>query len=596
MEVRGTRTSHGPTRRRRLSKALAALSIVSLAIPAAGQQTPPPPPPPSPQDSFGEVIEVRVVNLEVVVTDQSGERVPALGPEVFRLIVDGEEVPIEFFTEIRGGVAMASPGIAAGMELAPGIRPGEPVRTSYLVFIDDFFSVKRDRDDLLGELADQVASLGPGDLVAVVAFDGTGVETLTNWTGDVARIEEVLEAASKRPAAGLDRIAEQSRYDPADHVALLSERIRLGGEPVNLGIELTPTERYYADRLANQVLHAAQAAAASIGRFADPPGRKVMLLASGGWPFLPADFVAAQSERPGSGPTARSRLVYDPRVAGGSEIFLPLSDAANRWGYTIYPIDVPGLESGGGLGSSLRGGDPLFGREPAAALSRSGVGRGLATVREEEVHRSLEFLAHETGGTALLNARGLDAFEAAREDTRSFYWLGFTPAWRRDDSHHDVRVELTDPSLRVRTRVGYADRSLESERTANVESALYFGSVPYTEGLSLTFGRPQKGGRGTMVVPLRIEIPFDAVHFLAAPDGKRQARLELRIAVVDSAGDRAEVPVISLTVEAPGEPEPGDSFVAEEELKLRRDWHRVIVAIHDPTSGAVLTGSAELRP
>ena len=91
---------------------------------------------------FGEVIDVRVINLEVVVTDKSGERVPGLGPESFRLLVDGEEVPIEFFSEIRDGVAMSGTGIEAGMELAPGTRPGEPVETSYLLFIDEFFSIK----------------------------------------------------------------------------------------------------------------------------------------------------------------------------------------------------------------------------------------------------------------------------------------------------------------------------------------------------------------------------------------------------------------------------------------------------------------------
>src|SRR5215212_6056631 len=52
---------------------------------------------------FGEVLDVRVVNVEVVVTDKQGERVRGLGSKDFRLEVDGKEVPIDYFSEIVGG-------------------------------------------------------------------------------------------------------------------------------------------------------------------------------------------------------------------------------------------------------------------------------------------------------------------------------------------------------------------------------------------------------------------------------------------------------------------------------------------------------------
>ncbi|HEX9668651.1 MAG TPA: hypothetical protein VGC93_04125, partial [Thermoanaerobaculia bacterium] len=52
--------------------AAAALLCASFA-PAFAQETPP-------QETFGELIEVRVVNVEVVVTDRDGNRVSGLGP------------------------------------------------------------------------------------------------------------------------------------------------------------------------------------------------------------------------------------------------------------------------------------------------------------------------------------------------------------------------------------------------------------------------------------------------------------------------------------------------------------------------------------
>lgn len=49
----------------------------------------------NPVDSFMDTIDVRVINIETVVTDSSGNRFPGLGPEDFRLLMDGKEVRIK---------------------------------------------------------------------------------------------------------------------------------------------------------------------------------------------------------------------------------------------------------------------------------------------------------------------------------------------------------------------------------------------------------------------------------------------------------------------------------------------------------------------
>jgi hypothetical protein len=88
---------------------------------------------------FGESIDVRVVNVEAVVTDGKGERVRGLSAADFRLLVDGREVPVEYFTEVEEGKAAApaqgAPGTTAGPQ-AP-VAAGEEVGRSYLVYVDD---------------------------------------------------------------------------------------------------------------------------------------------------------------------------------------------------------------------------------------------------------------------------------------------------------------------------------------------------------------------------------------------------------------------------------------------------------------------------
>lgn len=86
-----------------------------------------------------ETVDVRVVNLEAVVIDGRGRRVAGLGPQDFRLRVDRREVPIEYFSEIAGGVTAATLGESSAGRTAsvPGLIAGRPAGTSYLVFIDD---------------------------------------------------------------------------------------------------------------------------------------------------------------------------------------------------------------------------------------------------------------------------------------------------------------------------------------------------------------------------------------------------------------------------------------------------------------------------
>ena len=69
--------------------------------------------------TFGESVDVRLVNLEVVV-EEDGERIEGLEARDFVLLVDGERVPIEFFREVRGGRLAAATASSPADELTPG--------------------------------------------------------------------------------------------------------------------------------------------------------------------------------------------------------------------------------------------------------------------------------------------------------------------------------------------------------------------------------------------------------------------------------------------------------------------------------------------
>src|SRR5829696_2630862 len=175
----------------------AATACAAFAVPlaATAQQGPPAGSPPV----FGESVDVRVVNLEVVVTDRDGNRVPNLAPGDFRLRVDGKDVPIEYFTEVREGRSMAQSTepaeetAQAGTSGTQSVAPAGAVGTYYLVFIDDFFAATPRRNDVLKALKADLARLGPEDRMAIVAYDGGRLAMVSNWSGSRSDLERAFD-------------------------------------------------------------------------------------------------------------------------------------------------------------------------------------------------------------------------------------------------------------------------------------------------------------------------------------------------------------------------------------------------------------------
>jgi VWFA-related protein len=538
--------------------------LLASLLPAGAQQQPQGQ---TSQSVFGEQIEVRVVNVEAVVTDRQGNRVTGLKPGDFRLEVDGKAVPVEYFNEVRGGQAIA-PGeedSTSPVKGLPSLAPGSPVGTSYLVFIDNFFSLGPRRDDVLRSLKGQLSRLGPEDRMAIVQYNGGQVEMLTSWSNSERQLGSAIEKAIGERSYGIARLAELRTFESSQ---------RLTGEPAfdggprrafaqRVGVE----ELQFAQTVASQTERAVTAAASTLRGFASPPGRKVMLLLSGGWPFSALEYVIDNPNRP----------ILEREVPRGEEILQPLVDTANRLGYTIYPVDVPGVESAG-TDASLAG--------PA----RTGF-----NLREQEHEASLLYTAEQTGGRALLNGLNSQVLQAAESDTRSYYWLGFTPSWQGNDKRHKVSLAVLTKGLKIRTRTGFLDLSRKAENSLVVESAMLFGNSPDVVPMAIKLGAPVASGRREMEVPVSLAIPVDAITFVPL-NGKHTAELELRVAAVDSGGNRAPVPVIPVTLTGEQAPKAGAYVQYDTRLKLKKLPHHLTIAIFDPLSGKIATAQADVAP
>lgn len=534
----------------------AALACALGAVPQASAQDTP----------FSEVIDVRVVNLEAVVVDKNNIRVQGLSPEDFQLKVDGKVVEISYFTEILGGVAVARRGTDGEPIAVPSLEPGEPVGTNFLVFIDNFFSLKVERDVVLQGLIEQLPLLRPNDRMAVVTYDGRQMEMLTTWNGSAFALERALRRALDTKTTGQQRAAEYRLMD-AQQVSGIDSQFQ--GRSAQF--DLTVGETQAVQRLHGDLQRVVTAASSALRGFAEPRGRRVMILLSGGWPADPVKWVVRQPERAAIAAQDMTTNLYNP-----------LWDTANRLGYTLYPVDVAGMQSNentaraGGFGTVALTSDAQI-------------------LREREVEFTLIRSAIETGGEYYLDGDRLTALGRAVEDTLSYYWLGFTPEWKGNDKSHDVKLTLRDKSLSLRTRESFKDLSRQAEVNMVVESALLFGDPPTSEPLMVTPGRPESGGRNKIIVPLTILIPVNTLTFLPYENGF-VADTELRVAVMDEAGNKNEMPVIPLRLQLDEMPKEGDSRRFETAVKIRDQKHSLVVALFDYASGKILSTRIEITP
>ncbi len=332
-------------------------------------------------------------------------------------------------------------------------------------------------------------------------------------------------------------------------------------------------------RLERRIDRAVTGATASLRSFGNPPGRKVMMLLSGGWPHSAKEYLV------GSRPLGAMDCPDK-----GPAIYRPIFETANRLGYTLYPVDLPSPE-GSGVGPES-GGQELFSTGGASAGPAGSESRFTRTF---EVHSTLFRLAEETGGTAMIDGAAESAFDRLVDDTRTYYWLGFTPRWKGDDKSHRIELEVLRPGLEVRTRQGYVDMSRQTEISYATESALIFGDLPGAHPLGLELGAMPQKGRGRVTLPLRLTIPMDAITML--PRKRRYvAELELRVALVDDGGNRNDMPVIPVTLEGLEPPPPGAHAIYETAIKIRRRPHDIVVSLYDPLSDTILAASERLAP
>lgn len=438
------------------NKTKISLVVLLLAATASPQSQPQ-----KPGDDQPIRITAELVQLDAVVTDKKGQIVRGLTKDDFELYESGKKQQINFFEFVEAGKRrQPSEKVATPESPASHDRlTAREVRRIFAFVVDDLTIPYQElvyvREMLTNFLDNQMQ---PTDLVAIVRTVG-GKGLLQTFTSDKALLRRAI--ASLTP--GMHPLSAFNNPEfPKTTVTPQPEQeapvIGQGGTPGYRGIDVSGEDPNINSTLdeTNKLLRSYMClgtASFVIDSVAQLPGRKSLILVSGGLPIL--------SAQQGS-------------VAGNvSNSLNLLTDKASRAGVAIHTMDIRGLQAHSAVASFA----DTPGRSSIAAPNQDSplrlpTGGGFGRTIDESMfgfknpfdqtqgHQGLRALAYATGGIPVLNKNDFNAgLGKILDASDGYYLLAYTPSDSKfDGSFRRLEIKVKGEDVRVYNRRGYMAR------------------------------------------------------------------------------------------------------------------------------------------
>ncbi|HEV8580823.1 MAG TPA: VWA domain-containing protein [Thermoanaerobaculia bacterium] len=559
------------------------LTLVAC-LPTFAAKPPAAPAPPS----FGETVEVNVVNVDVYVTDKNGNRVTGLKKEDFAL--SEEEKPVEITNFAAVAERVESPAITAKPGIASEPRPGEPAPgpESWLnlaVFVDNLHLRPENRARALEQIRKFLAqTVRPLDRVMLASYD-LGLRVRRPFTGDPAVLDTALRQMETLPSFGVQ--ADQARRSALRAMYSIHEL-----NPCSF--EMMGPIQSYAEQSRDEAQRTVGALKFLVNSLAGIPGRKAVLYVSDGVPVTPGEELFQAVYEICGGGTATSGLpetnqggkvapgadaagypaqqaLLDAQKYSIAERFEDLAAHANANRVAFYTLQASGLR-GAAADPDLDPGERVLQLMTVQQVQRT------------NWQNSLSAMAAGTGGRAMLNTNDfLPDLGKMQEDFSVYYSLAYTPAHAGDGRQHRIEVKVKRPGLKVRYRQSYRDKPLAERIVDRTLAALFHGIEDNPLEVSMEIGDPSLGEKGEYGVPIRLKIPIFKLAVLNQQETFR-AKLRLLVATGDDQGGISPVRQVEVPIEFPRKQvlnAMGKYYLYNLTLKMRSGEQRVAIAVRD---------------
>ncbi|MEE2776743.1 MAG: VWA domain-containing protein [Acidobacteriota bacterium] len=570
-----------------MRKRLVCISLLILVV-SAGAQDPTASTTSSGAPVFGETILVKVVNVDVYVTDRKGNPITGLTEADFEIFENKSEVRLSNFYEFREGTEVALPaedGVVVEEE-APAPRRREDLFTSHpglekstvpahqrlnlVVYVDHFNITPGARNRLFRYLRPFLRTkMDRNDRVMLVSYNRS-VKVERPFTSDPELIAAATYDLERHTGGRTTYMSERADLlddidddqDRADYYSMRA-RVRLHAENVYNDLQFT------VDGL-NEV----------VSKMAGIPGRKALLYVSEGLQLRAAEdlfFALGERFREGRDSQAAGEHIMESMQFDASRMFTTLADLANANRVSFYNIDAAGLRVGGLRSAEYRG--SLF-------------STNIDSVHTRNLQDTLLYLSDRTGGRAIVGTNNfLDGLSQIGSDFENYYSLGYSPAHSGSGRRYKIDVKLTKATqkrlgkTRLRYRDSYQDKPVRQEMGDATLATLAYGFQSNELGVRLVPRQQIRREKGDYLVSMDVRLPLRTVELI--PSGELyHGKVRVWAQAIDNKGRTSNVqenrwPLQVKATDFERVRTDGSYMVYELKLVMRAGEQKVAIAVRD---------------
>lgn len=545
-------------------KSTAALVVVLtlasiLAFPAAAQRQPAEPELPK----LVENIDVRIIDVDVVVTDRRGNFVPGLKKEDFEILENGVPKVITNFYEVEGNRARSLTAGEVGGKVEQPAAPvvEEQMKRRIVFYIDNLSLAPFNRNRVFTQMKEFVRNvMRPGDEAMVATFNRS-MKVRVPFTRDASQIESILDSISRESGLGLAGRSERKSVE---------DRIR---EATSLQ-DAVMNARSYASSVEHDLRQSVSSINALLSTLAGVEGKKILVLTSEGFPMQPGrevfafvDDIAREKGWHGTGSTVLEAMHFD-----GNQLIQSVAKTANANDITLYTIHAAGLAGNNEM--SAENARPVSQMVAQAALQNS--------------TESMHMMAQMTGGLASVNTNNFeDAFKKIHRDLEAYYSIGYRAGTERVDRQRYLQVRHKNREYRVRARQTFVEKSVYAEMGDRVVANLLYRVKDNDIGILARIGQPVPVEDGLFRVAVDIQIPISGLTFLPQGDTEWAGGFDVYVVVGNKDNDMSDVARKSHQVRIPAsdyKTAQGKFYTYTLELLVERGLNRISLGVVDHIS------------
>ena len=485
-----------------------------------------------------ESIEVRVVNVDVVVSDRAGNPVMGLKRDDFEIFENGKPQTITNLYEIQSSGGEAPSPVRTSSP--PVLHPTENEQRArrLVLFVDNsslpFFS----RLNVLRALDHYIDREMLADDETTIVTWNPGLKIATPFTTNRAALRAAIKTMSERVSNGSsDMVAQQDQIK--DSCLQYIASAKLGNLTFSEAWNLCKvTVDGHTEELARNTRNVLEAMRLTSTTLAGVEGKKVMVIAGAHLPERPGlelTMWAYQTFAPYLRSVNPMQALHETQHNSTTYSIAKFARQANADGVTVYVIDAADSRD---FISAEQSTDTDLDQQFASFTNTA---------------QAYQTIANVTGGM-LVNSNNFDsAFTTIAKDLGSYYSLGYKPsADAKSTRDRNIVLKTKNPAYRVRSRRTYLPKSSDEQISDRVIANIYHAGLKSDWPIAFTTGAPKKDG-DRVRIPIVITIP--ATLTLLPQDRQLEGGFDVYVAVGNDEHGMSTVSKIPQPVKLPASEE-----------------------------------------